>query len=225
MSLCNYTIPALAVVIFLGIISEAHASPDIGIAISKKCLIMLQNNHTTTCPSIDSILTVFPDTSPDVMGKFVIIDGITQRDQTPYDIENLRQYFRSIGSDGRTWIDPPAEVRPLLKMINIESNFDDYPLKGTSYVMPNYTISRGTERYVNYGCTESIIDSDNWLFLVGDTINFMTHNCDKKYTNFDHIKKTYYEKSYQDIRTTYKYKLETWIAETKIRCQGLCFEY
>lgn len=204
---------------------NAAENYDVGISISKKCKMMLQNNYTTTCPTIDQILAVFPDTSPKVMGKFIVIDGITQRESTNYSIKNPKQYFRSIGNDGRVWIDPPAGIQSSIKMINIESNFDDYPIKGSSYSMSNNTISRGTERHVNYGCSEAMIDSDNWIFLAGDTINYMTHGCDEEYTNFNHIKKTYYEKSYQDIRTSYKYILEKWIESSKIKCLNICKEY
>ncbi len=214
-----YSVVFLLFVIGVGV-ELAHA--DIGINISSKCKIMLKNNLTTTCPTLDEILLLFADTSPrHQIGDFETIDGITQRGSPQYSIENINTYFRALGPDKRTWIDPPSGITDL-KMITIESNFEDYPLP-ISYKMENNTIIRGTERYVNSGCTKALINSGNWIFLLGDTIRYMQSEC--TITNFDHIKKTYYKPSYQDFTTTYKYTLEQWVKQAKADCLTICKNY
>lgn len=211
----------LASLVLIGSFGIAHA--DIGIDISTKCKVMLKNNIDSNCPSLEQIMAVFPDTSPKhQVGGFEIIDGILQRGQPPYKIDNMASYFRSIGMDDRIWIDPPAEIRNNIKMITIESNFVDYPVAG-SFIKENNTIVRGTERYVDSGCKDAMINAGNWLFLLGDTINYIRSGC--TITHFDHIKKIYQEPSFQDITTSYKYKLDEWLKKAKIECLTICREY
>lgn len=210
----------------VGIIpADAEKNRDIGIDTSKKCKLMIENNLDTTCPTVEQILALFPDTSPkEQMGGFKIIDGMLQREPTKYGIESYSKYMRGLPEKDRMWINPPGEVRPYLTMITIESNFVDYPIP-QSYSMSNGTLSMGTKRYVNFGCTEIILNAKDWIFLTGDSIILAQNNCDPNFTNFDHIKKFYFEKSFQDITTSYKYKLDKWIAESKVRCLTICKEY
>ena len=216
----------IVIVLLLAIILPiGYANADIGIDISNKCKTMIKNNLDTTCPTIQQILALFPDTSPShQVGDFEVIDGMLLRGEPQYNIENMRKFVRALGDDNRIWINPPGGARSNLQMIIIESNFEDYPIKG-SYKMENNTISMGTQRYVNFGCTEALINSDDWIFLTGDTIIHMQNDCTPESTNFDHIKKFYFEKSFQDIRTSYKYILEKWIEESKIKCLTICKEY
>jgi len=228
MSALWWVLIGLALVFFVAFYTQyadAVETKGIGIDTSKKCKTMLANNYTTSCPSIEEILTLFPDTSPQVqIGGFDYIDGIVNRSPSNYSIDSWPKYMRVLEDTKGIWIDPPAGARPYLQMITIESNFDDFPIKG-SYTMSNNTISMGTQRHVNLGCNDVIISADHWIFLTGDTMIYLQNDCQPEFTNFDNIKKFYFEKSYQDITTSYKYKLEKWIAETKVRCLGLCFEY
>lgn len=204
-----------------GIADEAYS--DIGIDISTKCKLMIQNNIDSSCPTLEQVMAVFPDTSPtEQTGDFEVVNGVMKRGPSQYDIKNTHTYFRALGDKDRVWIDPPAGIRSSIQMITIESNFEDYPIKG-SYSMSNNTIVRGTERHVNFGCTDAIINAANWLFLTGDTVRYLQSGC--TITNFDHIKKTYMEPTYQDIRTSYKYILEKWIEESKAKCLTICKEY
>lgn len=185
---------------------------DYGITVSKKCQIMIKNNIPSDCPTYEQILELFPDTSPkNYIGDFKIIDDLVQREPMKLKIDNCWHFLNSLAwTQSKTlWIDPPGCMQPYMKMITIESNFNEYPLeKNLSTQMKNNTILMGTERYVNSGCSESIINAKDWIFLTGDTIRFMHHNCDPAFTSFNHIKKYTFEKSNQDISTSNKYKLD-----------------
>lgn len=191
---------------------------DYGIELSKKCLVMIKNNITSDCPTYEQILELFPDTSPrHIMGDFEIKDGMVQRGNMQASINNCWHFVNAQAwTVSKTlWIDPPGCVRPFIKMITIESNFHEYPLEKITSQVTNNTIVMGNERYVNFGCTESIINAEQWIFLTGDTLNYLNHQCDPEFTSFDHIKKFYFEKSYQDIATSSKYKLDEFFKEAK----------
>lgn len=81
--------------------------------------------------------------------------------------------------------------------------------------MSNYEIEFGKDRWINPNCTSATITAENWLYLTGDTLRYLQHKCDPQYTNFDHIVKHRFEKSYQDLATSGKYKLEQFIKESK----------
>ncbi len=191
---------------------------DYGITVSKKCLTMIKNNMTSDCPTYEQILELFPDTSPrQYIGDFKIIDNLVQREPMKLKIDNCWHFLNSLAwTQSKTvWIDPPGCMQPYMKMITIESNFNEYPIAGITSHMTNNTILMGNERYVNSGCTESIINAKNWLFLTGDMLRLMNHDCDPAFTSFDHIKKFYFEKSNQDIATSNKHKLDEFFKNAK----------
>lgn len=191
---------------------------DYGIMTSKKCQIMIKNNLTSDCPTTEQILELFPDTSPrHHVGDFKIINNIVQREPMISNIDNCWHYVSALAwTQSKTlWIDPPGCIIPFIKMITIESNFHEYPIDGVTSQVTNNTIIMGNERYVNLGCTESIINAADWPLLAGDTLQYMNHGCDPAFTNFDHIKKFYFEKSNQDISTSNKYKLDEFFKSAK----------
>lgn len=198
--------------------AEARIVDDFGIIISQKCLIMNKNNIQSSCPTIEQIIELYPDTSPkNQIGDFVNINGQVQREPMPMRIDNCWNYLKGLEltSSKKIFVDPPGCMRPYLKMITIESNFNEYPLDKIISQVTNNTILMGNHRYVNYGCTESIIDAKDWIYLTGDTLNLMNHDCDPAFTTFDHIKKFTFEKSYQDIATSNKYKLDEYFKSAK----------
>lgn len=191
---------------------------DYGIVTSKKCQIMIKNNITSDCPTNEQLLELFPDTSPrQYVGDFKIIDNIVQREPMKVRIDNCWHFLNSLAwTQSKTvWIDPPGCMQPYMKMITIESNFNQYPIIGITQQVTNNTILMGNERYVNSGCTESIINAKDWIFLTGDTLRFLNHGCDPAFTSFDHIKKFTFEKSNQDIVTSNKYKLDEFFKNAK----------
>jgi len=194
---------------------------DQGIVLSNSCLTMLKNNITTNCPTYEQILTVFPDTSNRRMsGDFNNIEGILQRAEPQY--ENHYDQYR-YDALNLMWIDPPGDVLDKISLITIAPDDFTYKIKGQ--VMTNNTLLVGDSRYINSKCHDATISAKLWLFLLGDTIQLMNHNCDRNHTNFEEVKKRIYGKTEHDITTSYKYKLDKWIAESKIRCKQKCFEY
>lgn len=203
--------------------ADAREVTDIGIVLSKKCIILIQNNINQNCPTYEQLLIVFPDTSPrEHIGGFDYVDGMFQRVPIPTNIERCRNYIQGLTDVVRLWIDPPGCIRPYIKLITIESNFLDYPIEKVSYDMKNNTIIVGNKRWVDYGCTQSMINAADWLFLGGDTMQLMHHNCDPKFTNFNHIKKYQFEKPYHDLATSNKWKLDEFmkLALTKYKLKS-----
>ena len=198
-------------VVLIPAVDAQRIVDDYGITLSKKCQIMIKNNLTSDCPTYEQILELFPDTSPrQYVGDFKIINNIVQREPMISKIDNCWHFLNSLSwTQSKTvWIDPPGCMQPYMKMITIESNFNEYPIQGVTSQVTNNTIIMGNERHVNSGCTESIINAKDWIFLTGDTLRFMNHSCDPAFTSFDHLKKFYFEKSNQDISTSNKYKLD-----------------
>jgi hypothetical protein len=206
-------------VLFIGAGLPAFA--DLGISLSNTCLTMLKNNVSSNCPTYEEILTLYPDTSNRMIsGDFDYSEGILQRQNSKYN--DHFQFYRYDNVPTR-WIDPPADVIEKIPMIRITSS--DFTYKIPSQVITNNTLLIGQSRYISNNCDEAIITADNWLFLLGDTVQYMDHKCDPAFTNFDEIKIKTWEKTKHDITTSYKYKLDTWIKESLKKCKNKCFTY
>lgn len=200
---------ALVPIIFIPV----SATPfHYGISLSKTCLTMLQNELETDCPTYDEILVLFPDTTnQNVVGGFKSIDGITQRG-LPNVIHPERFYTHA--TESILWVDPPNDVRKKLIMIEINPSLPIYKTGKESLIMDDYSVSFGKDRYVNFNCSESKITAENWVFLTGDSLNLMKHNCDPIFTSFNSTVSLKFEKSYQDLSTSAKYKLDQFIKES-----------
>lgn len=199
-------------------IPQADAvTPQYGIALSRTCLSMISNQITSDCPTYQEINTLFPDTTnPLIAGEFKIIDGIYQRDIPP--VKNpWRFYYYSI--EPILWIDPPSDARSRLIMITIESSLPEYKIGDESKKMDDYSISFQKDRWVDDKCHEAKVTAKTWVFLTGDTLNLMKHNCDKSFTSFDGTVKKEFVKSYQDITTSFKWNHDKWVAENLIKCK------
>lgn len=202
-------------------LSYGTAYADYGIVLSNTCLTMLTNNLTSNCPTYDQILTLFPDTSNQkISGGFVLKDGIIQRQEPPYE-NHYKNYIFS--EKDLLWIDPPGDVLDKVHLITITSH--DFTYKIKNQIITNNTVLIGQGRYVTPNCRSAIITADNWLFLLGDTMQYLKHNCDKGFTNFNEIKIKTWERTIHDITTSYKWQLDQWIKESKEKCREKCFEY
>lgn len=176
----------------------------------------------TDCPSYEQLLTVFPDnTIPEVSGGFSVINGVWQRERPPMDNPDRYYWYKT---EPILWLDPPGKILSKIHLITIETSLPEYKTKD-SIKMDDYDISFGKDRYIDLSCTNARITAKNWLFLTGDSMQLLKHNCDPKFTNFNSTKIITFEKSYQDITTSYKYKLDNWIKESKIKCRERCNEY
>lgn len=191
--------------------ADARTNYDVGITLSKTCIIMIKNNMTTNCPTYEAILALFPDnTNQNISGKFVYKDGYLQRDTTNY-INHFKFYtYQPV----TTWVDPPGDILGRIATITIEPRLPEYLIQA-SQKMVNNTITVGHSRYVNDLCYQSTITADDWIFLTGDTLNYMFHNCDPTFTTFDNLKSKYLGQSYQDMTTSNKYKLDEFVKLAK----------
>ena len=199
----------------------AEPNRDLGIILSNTCLTMLKNNVSTNCPGYDEILPLFPDTSNRyVSGDFYYIDGILQRENRH--LNNHFKLFEYTNASIR-WIDPPGDIREKINKIEIASGDFVYSIKGQKLNGTAYVV--GKDRYVSSTCSYAIINAANWLFLLGDTIWYMDNGCKPEFTRFQENHTISWKRTEHDITTSYKYQLDKWIEETKIRCLKKCFEY
>ena len=191
--------------------ADARTNYDVGITLSKTCIAMIKNNMTTACPTYEAILALFPDnTNQNISGKFIYKDGYLQRGSTNY-INHFKFYtYQPV----TTWVDPPGDVVGRIATITIEPKLPEY-LVSESQKLINNTMTVGHSRYVDPLCYRATITATDWIFLTGDTMNYMFHNCDKSFTTFDNLKSKYLGKSYQDLTTSNKYKLDEFIKAAK----------
>ena len=195
------------------VFAEEQKVDHYGIALSNVCLTMISNNIDTDCPTYEEIMVLFPDTTDQSKtGKFEMIDGMVQRGQSQV-LKPFNLYVYSTKS--MLWIDPPGEVRPKLKMIMIEPSLPAYKIGNESLKMNDYSVSFGKDRYINLNCSEIRITAENWVFLTGDSINILNHQCDKSVSAFEGREIFNFEKSYQDLTTSSKYKLDEFIKLSK----------
>jgi hypothetical protein len=204
----------------------------ITIILSDTCRLLIDSNSTTHCPTYEDILMLFTDTSDKTRsGNFTLNEkGFLERG--PPQMKNHREYYRYTAGTQYTdesniyWIDPPADL--LLsgaKKIVIEADNFIYPTKVTE--INDTSIEIGANRYVSTTCSYSIITAANWVFLLGDTMRFMAHDCDKSgnYTFFNDTTTYYWERTKHNIEDTAKWKYEQLIKNTKERCSVRCNEY
>ena len=77
--------------------------------------------------------------------------------------------------------------------------------------MVNDTLTFGHSRWVDDDCRKATIKADGWLLMVGDTMQFLKHDCDPEYTAFKTTRTIQYEKTIIDITTTYWYQLQQYM--------------
>lgn len=205
----------LVCLVFVSFVSvEAiKGSPQYGITLSKSCLVMISNNITTLCPTYDEIAVLFPDnTNQKTSGKFDYINGIWQRGE-PKIFNPIQEYvFRDKPT---IWIDPPGTVMRQIDMITILPNVPEYKIPINSTRMDDYNVTFGVDRWINPNCSEIKITAKDWVFLAGDGLNLLSHDCDLAYTSFNGTVTHSFEKSYQDLSMSSKYKLEEFVKLAK----------
>jgi len=185
-----------------------------GILLGNTCITMIKNNLATNCPTYEDLLSVFTDTSNrKVSGDFVVKDGYLHRDTSPH--HNQVEYYRTETKE-LMFIDPPSDMLEYMKLIIIEPSITEYKIAGQT--ITNNTLVFGTARLENSDCSEVRITTSDWYLLLGDTVNYMKHNCDKAFTNYDTIKKKSWPRTTHDITTTYKYQYDLWVKNAIEEC-------
>jgi len=191
---------------------------NFGISYDNTCKTMIKNNVTSDCPTYEDIITLYPDTSiKGVSGEFGYRDGIYQRLPTKFinSFEYYRHWDRPI-----LFVDPPVETATRIKLIEIKANLDQYLLRGEnpSFNGTEYSLTMGQGRFIDDSCRNAVIDSSQWITLLGDTLYHMDNNCSADSTTFTSKTTVQLSKIVHDITTSYKYKLEAWQKEMINRC-------
>jgi hypothetical protein len=201
--------------------ADASKNMDVGITLSKTCITMIKNNITSNCPGYDVINALHEDSSnQEISGKFIFKDGIWQRDNS-----NFNQHYNFYVYSGPVlWIDPPGDIVGRIATITIETQIPEYKVIESKKLI-NGTLIVGHSRHVDDRCYRASITAEDWLLLLGDTLQYMQNDCNEDYTNFNHLKSKVFEKTYFDITTSYKWTLDNFIKDAKVNCSGLCFEY
>jgi len=199
--------------------TRAARDLDFGISISNTCLTMHKNNVTTDCPTYEAILALFPDTSnQEVSGRFSYIDNTLQRG-SPQLQDNYRWYDYQQGVI--LFIDPDAQTRNEIGMITIHSSLPFYRIADMSSKVEDNKRYLGTGRYVE-DCRNAGIDGKNWIFLLGDTINYMRNDCDPAFTQFNSTIEYNKDLVVHDITTSNKWLHDQFLEWVKENC---LFEY
>lgn len=206
-----------------------NATDHYGIVISNSCITMHKNNIETDCPNYEELMVLFPDTSNrEISGDFVYDEDTDFLHRNDSQLDRHFEYYRYYSYDDSpsiVWIDPPGNIRDKISLITIQPTLPEYKIPGSSNVMVFNTIYTGQDRWIDTKCKSATLTAENWIALLGDTMRVFKNGCDYSYSHFNDVKTTVFEKTPIDITTSYKYQLEKWIAETKIKCKGLCFEY
>ena len=188
----------------------------IGIDISKTCKTMVINNYSSTCPSFEDLIGL--DTSKKESGEFGAINGYYQRgkpllhnDERLYDFE----------SEFGIIIDPSGTMKNKIKMITIEISLDNYMIRG-DFKKDDNSRTINHLRYVD-NCKNATITSQNWESILPDTIHYLRTNCEV--TGIDTVEVIHDDVTIIPIDETRYWQDKLWLAETKLNCKGLCFEY
>ncbi len=231
---------------------QAEVYDYYGIQVSNVCYRMLQYNVTSNCPSYEAIMAVIPDNSNrDRSGDFIIKDNILQRGM-PQQQKHLA-YYPQTTNKTVIFIDPPNDILSNIKMIFIENKLKDFKLPiqpgtprpeirnqtatcdyynattnvnstGLCTAISDNVRYLGDLRYVN-NCAEATISAEEWLWLLGDTINYMRNNCNANFTSFNDVKTITTPRYQHDITTSNKWLHETfidWVKENCLTTYGIC---
>lgn len=204
------------ILIGVGTIPIVYAD-SYGIVLDNTCLTYIKNNLTTICPTYEDILLLFTDNSNKlVSGDFGYKDGIYQR--LPTKVHDSYEYYRYDGDKITVFVDPPADTRTRIQMIEIKANLDDYKLANKlSYNASDHSLKMGNDRFVQ-NCRHAFINAELWQVLLGDTLFHLTKNCSKDSTRFTDTYTTTLSKINHDISTSYKFKLEAWQTQMLNQC-------
>ena len=128
-------------------------------------------------------------------------------------------------------VDPDSEIIDEIRLITIVTSLNNYKLKPNSTniqydsITNSFDYVMGKSRYVDNSCNNVILSADNFIFLLGDTINYLTHDCDENYTNADTIIE-WSKKATPINKTDFKeYHYQSWLSHTIQNCTkqyGVC---
>ncbi len=179
-------------------VEPLHKGTLIGITLDTNCQTYLKNNYTTNCPTYEQIKLLYNDLGCVYKGKYCL------------------DHFRQIGKTNGYIIDPSAEVMDRIRMIEIRLNFAEFHIQDQGgYSNDEHTINYGLSRYVD-SCRLAYVDSNNWMYLTGDTIMYLFSGCTKTYMIEGYS--VAINQTEHNIADSYKWKLEQWQKEVINKC-------
>jgi hypothetical protein len=213
---------SIALALMVPIVVYAAPLPSdtqtIGIQLSQTCQTMLKNNVTTTCPSYEDLVNLGWDDSLPGSGEFEYDNGFYHRGIPMY--KNVHELYRY--DDYHILIDPPSSIASRTKIIIINPTLPEYIPLG-EYKKEDHQRIVAKDRYVA-DCKEATITSDNWQFMISDTIYYLRNGC--THTNFEELTVIDDYISTMDRTTSKQYKHDRWIEESIEKCKTqICKEY
>jgi len=176
-----------------------------GISLDQTCITKIKNNVSGVCPTYEEIDLFFPSIDCEYPGALCL------------------NYHRQTGNGKGYIVNPEAAIREKISTVEIRGSFEEYQLKGIlGYDDANHTLTYNLGRYVE-NCDSVFIDAAQWLTLLGDSIMYLDSDCSKTYHTQERYE--YINQTKHDITTSYKWQLDQWIKDSKIKCKEKCFEY
>ena len=189
----------------------------VGIELSKSCVTMIMEKLPNDCPTYKTLQQL--DTSiPEISGKWVVKDGMTQRDMPP--VKNSWRFYDH-DETPRIIVNPPAGMSERIPMITIQPNFNVYFLVEDMRV-ENSTRVWHEGRYID-NCETAVIGTDDWKRVLADTIYTLRNDC-----TITTLQEVFFEElPFTDlpIEETRYWKDKTWLENTKEKCKTICKEY
>lgn len=180
---------------------------------------MIQNNYETTCPSYDDLLALGWDNSNQVIsGAFIFEDNMTQRDK-PKLINHYR--FYDFAKEYLFFIDTPSDMRDRIKTITIENNMDSY-VGSQQFKKIDDVRFMSVNRYVDSQCKHATIHAGTWKEVLPDTIEYLRHGCDEKFSNIQTVIEFHDNVTVMSNTNTDKYRQDEFVRYVKENC---IFEY
>lgn len=200
--------------------SEAALSKKIiGIQISTTCL------KSANCLDNDDIIK-YDNSNPRISGEFVKSGDDIKRKCAGIKPNN---YYTVMRPQNLTiLVDPCYGEANFIPLITIQPSLEAYTLPSQLRVKEignstefkpiqwNRTISH--TRWVDEKCDQAVITAKDWKKVLVDTVRFMTHDCDPKYTKISTISSENKTITKHDIATSSKWKLDQWQKMIKEEC-------
>ena len=190
---------------------------SIGITISKSCLM---SDH---CLKYRNIMYL-DNSNKKQLGFFVEKNGDYSRQYTPR--QNNAEWLRF--SDQNVIVDPPSKVADRIRIIYVVPQLDEYHDTGQYVVKESKVTSDAkatqavrvysTNRSVDSHCNKAIITAKDWLVILPDTISYLQHDCDPKFTKIKTTVEIKTPITKHDISTSTKYKLDKFYDMVKQDC-------
>lgn len=192
----------------------------IGITLSRTCELMIKNNMSTQCPSYHD-LSYYDNGDAEVFGK-LSDDALGMRLGTNYTLTN------DLFTDYNIWyvlVDPPNAAYQHMTHIRIDTKV--MWLYHADITVDHRAIEFNEQRYIAEYCQYAVINAENWISLLPDTIYHMRNNCAPNTTMLNHTSIERFPTTYWNPLDSIAYQERLWLEDTIENCTktyGACTE-